>query len=576
MVPCERLDDSWQVVVCDDNGSIVGAGVLLEERLVLTCAHVVLAAGAGVSRSSGLLRVNSVLCQPRWSMRARVLPDGWVSEHDTQRGDLALIELEEPVSCHRGATLRRAPVRGVEVRVRGFPDGDKIGTSAEGRLAGATKDGEWVEIHPDANNRAQWVTRGFSGAGVAEDASGDVVGVIMAVRSGNPAVVAYMMPVETIIDYLPRLRDCAVGGSTSDPIFSRDSDHLADSATGAGASPGEAAADVALRQEIGRLFTGVWSGTAVVTGGDPDAGSPWLVRLVATADPAARRRISDAAIAQAPPGVVLGVGAIDLAIDAGARSVDWIRRRISERFQFPDGDCADLAERLLHHQPRPTLVIDRVDGAQDPGGLLAELVAPIAARARRRGLRLVLGFAGEPPAQLRHEVSLGLERVTGAARGPAAADEVRRLIAELSAAEEELATWYARVSVRVADAPVPPPGIAARLRVRQADAAAGRAPGRPPSDELALIGGRARAVRADTARQIDRLRDLDREHDDLGLTLKAYLERAERRFGAEDRQLSEVYGRARETLRARPCNLRAATVAVDAFVDAVRERERVL
>jgi Trypsin-like peptidase domain len=575
MAPCERLDDSWQVVVCDDNGNIVGAGVLLDETRVLTCAHVILEVGGGSSGSDGRWpRVESVLCQPRWSMRARVLPDCWVSEHDTQRGDLALLELEEPVSCHRGATLRRAPVRGVEVRVRGFPDGDKIGTSAEGRLAGATKDGEWVEIHPQANNRAQWVTRGFSGAGVAEDASGDVVGIIIAVRAGNPTVVAYMMPVETIIDYLPRLRPQAVGGSTSDPIFSRDSDHVTDGSTGDGVSAGEAAADLALRQEIGRLFTGVWSGTAVVTGGDPDAGSPWLVRLVATADPVVRRRIPDAAIAEAPPGVVLGVGAIDLAIDAGGRPVEWIRRRIAERFQLPDGDCADLVGRLLRHQPRPTLVIDRVDGAQDPDGLVAELVAPIAAQARRRGLRLVLGFAGGPPATLRYEVSLGPEPVTGMAREPGVNEEVWRLIAELAAAEEELATWYARVSVRVADVPAPAPGIAARLRVRYAAATGESAPGGPPTGELTLIGGRARTARADTARRVDRLRELDRDHSDLGLTLKVYLERAERCFGAEDRQLSEIYGRARETLRARPCDLAVATTAVDAYVDAVRERER--
>jgi hypothetical protein len=220
MAPCERLDDSWQVVVCDDNGTIAGAGVLLDERRVLTCAHVVMDVGAqtpGANGADARLRVASVLCQPRWSTRARVLPDCWVSEHDTQRGDLALLELDTPVTCHHGARLRQAPVRDVAIRARGFPDGDKIGTSAEGRLAGATKDGEWVEIHARASNRAQWITRGFSGAGVAEDASGDVIGIIMAVREANPAVVAYMMPVETIIDYLPRVRSFAVGGSTSDP-----------------------------------------------------------------------------------------------------------------------------------------------------------------------------------------------------------------------------------------------------------------------------------------------------------------------------------------------------------------------
>jgi hypothetical protein len=85
---------------------------------------------------------------------------------------------------------------------------------------------------------------------------------------------------------------------------------------------------------------------------------------------------------------------------------------------------------------------------------------------------------------------------------------------------------------------------------------------------------RSQTALADTARHLGRLRELARVHGDLGLTLKVYLERTQRRFGAEDRQLSEVYGRAREQLAARPCDLTAARAAVNAYVDAVRERER--
>jgi Trypsin-like peptidase domain len=565
MVPCERLDDSWQVVVYDGGGNITGAGVLLDEKRVLTCAHV--AAGIGES-----LRVESVLCRPPWCRRARVLPDCWVSESDTQRGDLALLELEAPVTCHRGARLRQAPVRDVAVRARGFP-GDKIGTCAKGRLAGAAKDGEWVEIHPRAHNRGQWVTHGFSGAGVAEDASGDVIGIIMAVRETNPAVVAYMMPVETVIDYLPLVRSFAVGGSTSDPIFASHSDHLTETAASGAASPREAAAEVTLRQEIGRLFTGAWSGTAVVTGSDPDAGSPWLARLVATAVPAVRRRIPDPTIAEAPPGAVLDVGAIDLAIDADGRSVEWIRRRIAERFRFPDGDCADLVTQLLDRQPEPTLVIDRVDGAKDAAELLAGLVAPLAAQARRRGLRVVLGFAAAPPAGLRHEISLGPEPVTGTVLGPATADEVGHLITELAYAEQELMTRDAGVSARVAGAPVLQPAIAPRLRVMYAIATSGHAPGGRPTTELALIGGRAETALGDTARQLGQLSELDRSYGGLCLAFRLYRERAERFFGAEDRQFGELHGRVREALRAVPCDLVAARAALDAYVDVLDRRK---
>jgi len=573
MTPCERFDDSWQVVVCDDDGNIVGAGVLLGQRQVITCAHVVEKAGknAGAGGVGARLLVESVQCEPPWKRSAQVMPGCWVPAGDTPLGDLALLKLDSPVSCHKGARLRRAPVRDIKVWARGFPDGDKIGTSAKGRLAGATNDGKWVEIHPDADSRGQWA-RGFSGAGVAEDnTSGDIIGIVMAVRGANPAAAAYMMPVETIIGYLPQVSSFAVGGSTSDPIFSIHSDRLADAAVSGAAPPFEAAADVALRREIGRLFTAVWSGTAVITGGDPEDGSPWLALLVATADPAAvRRRLSGATIPKAPPGAVLEVGAIDLAIDAGGHDIDSIRHRIAERFQFPDGDCAELVERLLHHEPRPTLVIDRVDSAEDADGLMAGLVAPLAARARRRGLRIVLGFAAPPPDWLRHEISLGPQPVTGAAGEPSGSfdtGEVRRLIAELAVAEEELATRYAHVSARVAGTPVPSPGIAPWLRVRYEAATSGQ-----PTAELALIGGRARTALADTDRRAVRLRELDRAHADLGAALRLYHKRAVQRFGPEDRELDKLYEPANTALRSGPCDLAAVQAAVHAYMDAVTGR----
>jgi hypothetical protein len=56
------------------------------------------------------------------------------------------------------------------------------------------------------------------------------------------------------------------------------------------------------------------------------------------------------------------------------------------------------------------------------------------------------------------------------------------------------------------------------------------------------------------------------------MTLKVYRERAERWFGAEDRQLGALYGTVREALRSGPCDLRAARAAVNQYVDAVERR----
>jgi Trypsin-like peptidase domain len=561
MAAREHEDSPWQVRVCTEEGSTVGAGVLLGDRLVLTCAHVVRSAGVSAAGPDVRLRIDSVVCHPRWSASARMIPGCWISERGTQRGDVALLELDTPVTCHEGARLRQAPVRDVAVRACGFPDGGKIGIWAEGRLAGASYDGEWVEMHALSQDRSQWVTRGYSGAGVAGTASGDVIGIVVAVRESGSSVNAWMMSVETIVGYLPDVGSFVDGGRTSD---------LSPAALAQPPQP-EAAVDVELRREISRLFACVWSGTAVVTGGPADAGTPWLARLVATADPAARSRFSDAAIAVLPRDATLGIGAVDLAVDAGGLTVPEIRCRIAERFGMPEDGTGILMDMLLHRQPPPAMVIDRVDSAADPAGLISELVAPLAAQARRRGLRLVLGFTGHPPGDLPYEVSLGPEPVTGPAASPAAGSPdpgaVWRLLTELADAERELAPLYADLSARVAGAPALLPSQAPRLRVRYAVSA-----GEAPTAELSLLHDRAQVALAEVLNLIGELRKLKQEHADLGMILDVYRERAERCFGAEDRPLGALYGPPREMLRAGPCDLAASRVLVDRYVDAVRLR----
>ena len=568
MPRCQDSDDSWQVRVCDNAGNTLGAGVLLGDSYVLTCAHVARYAGVSGTAPGGLdarLWIESVLCLPQWRSPARVAPDCWISERQTRHGDVTLLAMDTPVTCHPGARLLRAPARGPRVSVCGFPRGANQGIRAEGVLVGAANDGAWVEIHA-ARNHGQWITRGYSGAGVVDDETRLVVGIVMAAIEPR-ATVAYMMPAEAILSNLPLVGDYVQGGSTSDPIFSSHSAGLA--VADAEVTRPEVVVDAALRQEIGRLFTAMWSGTAVITGGDPGRGTPWLARLVATADPATRETIPDQTIAAAPPGAVLGVGAIDLAIDAADRSVQSIRRRIAERFGIADTGSAGLVDWLLHREPPPALVIDRVDSAAEVDRLLGELLAPLAARASRRRLRLALGFTGPPPRDLDCQVWLGPEPVTGAARGTADPRAVRSLLAELGRAEGELAPLHAGVSARVAGAPGLPRCRAPWLRVRYAVSVADELTG-----ELAQIGHLAEERLMFIRRLTDELRQREREHTELGLALDAYLERATGRFSAEDKELSVLYGEARGALRDGPCDIDAARAAVDTYIDAIRRRER--
>jgi Trypsin-like peptidase domain len=535
MAAREHEDSPWQVRVCTDEGTTVGAGVLLGDRRVLTCAHVVRGAGVSAGGPAARLRIDSVVCHPRWSSLARIIPGCWIAERGTQRGDVALLELDTPVTCHEGARLRQAPVRNVPVRACGFPDGGKIGIWAEGRLAGASYDGEWVEMHALRQDRSQWVTHGYSGAGVADTARGDVIGIVVAVRESGLSVNAWMMPVETIAGYLPAVRSFVDDGLG--PAWT---------------PPPEAAVDVALGQEISRLFAGLWSGTAVITGGS-DAGAPWLAGLMTTA----------VLPRDTPP----EIGPVDLAVDAGGLTVAEIRHRIAERFGIPEDGTGLLIDQLLHRQPPPALVIDRADSATDPARLVSELLAPLAAQARRRGLRLVLGFTGCPPPALPYEISLGPEPLTGTMTGPADPRAVGRLLTELADAERELASLHADVRASVAGVPVLLPSRAPRLRVRYAVSA-----GEAPTPELSVVHDRAREALAEVLSRSGELRRLKKEHADLRMILELHRLLAERCFGAEDRPLGDLYGPPRQMLRAGPCDLAASGELVNRYVDAVRLR----
>lgn len=328
----------------------------------------------------------------------------------------------------------------------------------------------------------------------------------------------------------------------------------------------EAGIERALEKEVGRLVAGVWSGTAIITGGTAGVGTPWLARIVAIPDLSPR---GGTAAAPAADGAAPGIGAIDFAVNAKGRTAEDVRRRIAERFGLPGEDAGRLVDRLLHRQPPPAIVIDGVDSADRPGELIGELLVPLASQAQRRGIRLLLGFARQPPANLPYELQLGPEPVRGSSRGSADPAAVQQLLRKLASAEDDLAMLYAQVSARVADVRRPPPCLAPWLRIRYAVP-----PGEAATSELALIRDRAEAALAGIPPLRDRLEERKREHEILGMTLELWRQRAERRFGAEDNQLSPLYATAYERLRSGPCDLGATQAALDSYIDAVNQHHR--
>jgi hypothetical protein len=557
-----HAEHPWRVKV---SGGRRGAGVLLNERHVLTCAHV-------IGDENERVWVSSAVCLPEWRTGARVVPGSWVYRGgDTRRGDVALLELDEPTPCGAHARLWCAPLSGGRVRAHGFPRAEPYGISVDAELAGDGGRGGEFGLLNRVLADGQWIEPGYSGAGVMVldgDHAGHVIGIIVADYRNADARAAWMMPTETIREYLPRHFAPYVAGQPADRL-----------GAAAGGLPELGPGDtlrVALTRELKGLLTGGWAGTVVLPGGAAGAATTWLLRLVRTADPATRAGTTGAEFSAAPRDTVLGLGTIDAAFDARGKSVAEVRHYLAERFGLPAGDPR-LTDRLLRREPPASLVITGVDRAQSPDALVREVLRPLAVRARSRGVRLVLGFDGLPPPRLPYEVSLDPEPLTGgAAPGPSApapsapcpaGADVEARVAELAAAEAGAARLSGENERRFRRPPALPRAQAPRLRVRLAVARLTE-----PALELTAIDGAAAAALAGLTAFSQRSRRWHERLDELRRTLEVNRVRAARYFGAEDSSLGDRHDQAARALWNAPIDLAAARGLVDQYVAEVDRR----
>ncbi|WP_353940732.1 serine protease [Streptomyces sp. HUAS MG91] len=557
MTPDQRPDRPWRVRIDDRHGGPCGAGVLLDDRSVLTCAHVVQQADAHPGAGpAAFLRVRSAVAAPEWRRTARVVEDVWAFEDGSRRGDVALLRLDEPVGHACPTELWKVPISGGQVRVYGFPAFEPYGIGVDAELAGSGgRAGEWGLLNRVHEGRP-WIQPGYSGAGVmALDGAfaGQVVGIVVADYVDENGRAAWMVPVETMQTYLGRRITPYVRGvgievpSRGDPAADLD-DPL----------------QLALTRELARLLTSGWAGVALVaTGRRTGPGSSWLVRLTETS----RAPGPDGG---APRGTALPFGAVDAAYDARGRTPGEVCAYLAHRFGFDPGarDPAALVHRLLRRRPPPFVIVDGIDGAGDPHRLLADLLIPLARDARTRGLRLVLGVEGDPPDDLPYQVHLDPTPLPGtAAPRPVTVDRAREAVARLARAEAEALLLERTTARRFLAPPRLPHGRAPRLTVRLAVARATF-----PHAEIAAIEARAVAAATDVDAYLTEVRAMDAAHEDLTVRLELYRALAEEHFGASDRELGALFTAAHSALRTAPVDLAAAGRRVPRYIAAVNRR----
>lgn len=171
----------WFAGIRPDGGRVPeGCGMLVTDRLVLTCAHVVDPANP-TEPPTGPVHVHFPFLAEHDPIPAVLVPGGWHPRRDWA-GDVAVLELSRPAPPGaEPAPLRRtdADLFGHTFRCYGFPKGHETGgVPIRGEIVGYAEI-DWLQLESVASTG--WTTEpGFSGSPVWSNTLRGVVGMVAA------------------------------------------------------------------------------------------------------------------------------------------------------------------------------------------------------------------------------------------------------------------------------------------------------------------------------------------------------------------------------------------------------------
>ena len=194
--------ESAIVRVYASDGTFVGAGFLVTDRHVLTCAHVV-ASALGLSEDTPALpqaglHLDFPLLAPDQVITAHVV-------HWQPATDVAGLELtsEPPPGASAIRLVTAGDLWGHPFRALGFLAGYEQGVWASGVLRGRQADG-WLQIE-DPKMTGYLIAPGFSGGPVWDDTLEGVVGMIVAADTSERVKTAFLIPADVLAQAWP---DC--------------------------------------------------------------------------------------------------------------------------------------------------------------------------------------------------------------------------------------------------------------------------------------------------------------------------------------------------------------------------------
>lgn len=270
------LEDNLVAIFPLDAPAPVGAGLLVELDLVLTCAHVVSAAlsqGSQTGRPLGIVEVRLHTSPDRVKASVDSGHDAWSDPPATRQtgADLCLLRLDPTYKCDlkpvRLILFADLPTR--KFRVAGYPKGWDVDFSL-GEIVGREQHGLYV-LRPEptalALVRAQTksglfdgeqrppgiIYKGFSGSPV--EVEGGIAGLLTEARARVSEATAYMIPVSAFPDHVRKQARTPSGwwvedwlASQAPEIAKRFADRIAAAALKPGSRPEELYLDLVVTE----------------------------------------------------------------------------------------------------------------------------------------------------------------------------------------------------------------------------------------------------------------------------------------------------------------------------------------
>lgn len=190
-------------------GAIVGAGFLVSDRYLLTCAHVVTAAlgipTETVEPPAAPLELDFPLIAPGQKVKAKVV--FWQPVNSTQMGeDIAglLLEADPPMDTQPVRLMAAEEMWNHPFQIFGFPSKRDEGIWASGVIRDRLANG-WVQIE-DIKAQGQAIQPGFSGSPIWDEVVEGVVGMAVAAdKKREETKTAFMIPTAILQQIWPEL-----------------------------------------------------------------------------------------------------------------------------------------------------------------------------------------------------------------------------------------------------------------------------------------------------------------------------------------------------------------------------------